>query len=102
MNLLDENIIENQREILRRSGIAIRQVGYEVAHPGIKDHDIIPLLHSLRRTTFFTRDVNFYKRSLRHNNYYLVFLKQYLRQNGATEHQPAELVSRDDKCSEPN
>jgi hypothetical protein len=28
----------------------------------MKDDEIIPLLHSLRRPTFFTRDLGFYER----------------------------------------
>jgi hypothetical protein len=41
----------------------------------MKDRDeIIPLLHSLRRPTFFTRDRDFYKPELCHSRYCLVFL----------------------------
>ena len=36
--------------------------------------EIIPLLHTLRRPTFFTRDHDFYKADLRHLGYCLVFL----------------------------
>lgn len=36
--------------------------------------EIIPLLHTLRRPTFFTRDHDFYKADLRHLRYCLVFL----------------------------
>ena len=36
--------------------------------------EIIPLLHTLRRPTFFTRDHDFYKADLRHPGYCLVFL----------------------------
>lgn len=38
------------------------------------DDEIIPLLQSQRRVTFFTRDVDFYKRNLAHDKYCLVFL----------------------------
>lgn len=37
-------------------------------------NQIIPLLHSLRRPTFFTRDHDFYKADLRHSRYCLVCL----------------------------
>ena len=47
MNILDENILASQRQI-------------------------IPLLHSLRRPTFFTRDLGFYERNLCHPQYCLV------------------------------
>jgi len=36
--------------------------------------EIIPLLHTLRRPTFFTRDHDFYKPDLCHPGYCLVFL----------------------------
>ena len=36
--------------------------------------EIIPLLHTLRRPTFFTRDHDFYKSDLCHTGYCLVFL----------------------------
>ncbi len=74
MNILDENIIEPQRDLLRKWGVAVRQIGYEVAWLGIKDDGIIPVLHQLHHTTLFTRDVNFYKRELRYANYCVVFL----------------------------
>lgn len=74
MNVLDENIPDSQRHLLRSWGIRIHQVGNEVGYQGIKDEDIIPLLHQLRAVTFFTRDLGFYRRNLCHNNYCLVCL----------------------------
>jgi hypothetical protein len=38
-------------------------------------NEIIPLLHAMRRPTFFTRDRDFYHPWLRHPNYCLVFLE---------------------------
>ncbi|MCI0525525.1 MAG: hypothetical protein L0Y75_09710 [Acidobacteria bacterium] len=38
-------------------------------------NEIIPLLHTLRRSTFFTRDRDFYLPELRHSGYCLVFLE---------------------------
>jgi len=38
-------------------------------------NDIIPLLHTLRRPTFFTRDRDYYQADLRHAGYCLVFLE---------------------------
>ena len=66
MNILDENIMESQRQLLRRWRIAVRQIGEDVARKGIKDDEILPLLHQLTRPTFFTRDLDFYARELRH------------------------------------
>jgi hypothetical protein len=37
-------------------------------------NEIIPLLHHLRRSTFFTRDRDFYDPGLTHRNYCLVYL----------------------------
>lgn len=37
-------------------------------------NDVIPLLHTLRRPTFFTRDVDYYKTDLLHAGYCLVYL----------------------------
>ncbi len=74
MNILDENIIDNQRQLLRSWRISTRQIGHEVGRQGIKDKEIIPLLHQLRRPTFFTRDSDFYERNLCHTRYCLVYL----------------------------
>ena len=74
MNILDENIPDSQRQLLRSWGIRIHQVGNEVGYQGIKDEDIIPLLHQSRTVTFFTRDLGFYRHNLCHTNYCLVCL----------------------------
>ena len=74
MNLLDENIIESQRRLLRSWRIAIRHIGYDAGRQGMKDKEIIPFLHQLRRATFFSRDADFYDRSLCHARYCLVHL----------------------------
>jgi hypothetical protein len=69
MNLLDENVRGDQRELLRKWRIAIRQVGKEFSRTGIQDPDLIPLLHHLKRPTFFTQDKDFFQRSLCHSAY---------------------------------
>lgn len=74
MNLLDENIPRRQRLILASWRIRFREIGEEVGHSGIKDGEIIPLLHSLRPVTFFTLDDDFYRRHLCHPGYCLVYL----------------------------
>lgn len=62
MNLLDENIFAFQRHQLLAWKIHVRQIGVEIGTRGIDDlEEIIPLLHSLRRPTFFTRDHDFYR-----------------------------------------
>ena len=74
MNILDENIPESQRQLLRSWRIHIQQIGYEIGHKGMKDKEIISFLHQLHKSTFFTRDLDFYDRSLTHSNYCLVYL----------------------------
>jgi len=74
MILLDENFPESQRQLLRSWRIRPQQIGYELGRKGMKDEEIIPFLHQLRRPTFFTLDDDFYKRQLCHASYCLVFI----------------------------
>ena len=74
MNLLDENFPEDQIPRLQEWRIPFRQIGRHVARLGIKDPDIIPLLHQLRRVTFFTQDQDFFRPALCHGAYCLVWL----------------------------
>ena len=74
MNILDENIPEDQRQLLRQRRIATRQIGHAVGRKGMDDDEIIPFLQSLRRPTLFTRDFDFYRRDLCHKRYCLVCL----------------------------
>jgi hypothetical protein len=76
MNVLDENIVVSQRRLLTSWKIHFRRIGGEVGRLGMDDREeIIPLLHHLRRPTFFTRDQDFYHPWLRHPEYCLVFLE---------------------------
>lgn len=74
MNILDENIPRNQRELLLSWRVSIRQIGYDTGRKGIQDDEIIPLLHQLRCPTFFTRDSDFFDRRLCHQRYCLVYM----------------------------
>ena len=75
MNILDEDISVVERERLRTRKLHVRQMGIEVGRLGMKDRsDIIPLLHTLRSPTFFTRDHGFYHPRLLHPGYCLVHL----------------------------
>lgn len=74
MNVLDENISDSQRQLLRSWRIQVSQIGHEIGRQGIKDEAIIPLLHQLHSVTFFTRDIGFYNYHLCHANYCLVCL----------------------------
>jgi hypothetical protein len=74
MNILDENIPESQQALLRSRRVALRQIGEDLGRKGMKDDEIIPLLHGLDRPTFFTLDGDFYDRRLCHEGYCLVHL----------------------------
>jgi len=74
--VLDENLDVWQREQLESWGVHFRRIGGEVGRFGMDDYDeIIRLLHSFRRPTFFTRDQDFYRRWLSHPGYCLVYLE---------------------------
>ena len=74
MNILDENIVFEQREVLRRWRIPFRQIGYELSRKGIKDPQVIPLLLRLKQPTFFTRDFDYFDARLCHRGCCLVWL----------------------------
>jgi hypothetical protein len=74
VNILDENIPASQQHLVRGWRIRTFQIGKEVGRSGMKDDEIVPLLHHLRRPLFFTRDEGFYRRSLCHPHYCLVWL----------------------------
>ncbi len=74
MNVLDENIPADQRELLRSRGVHARQIGYDVGRPGMQDDEVVVFLRRVRRATFFTRDGGFYDRRLCHATYCLVYL----------------------------
>jgi predicted nuclease of predicted toxin-antitoxin system len=72
VNLVDENVPAEQREFLRSWRITVRQIGRDLGWSGMDDEQIIPLLHTVRRPTFFTLDSDFYERTLCHERYCLV------------------------------
>ena len=74
MNLLDENVRDDQRTLLRQWRIPFRQVGKEISHAGIHDDNLLPLLHRLKRVTLFTQDEDFFRARLCHRAYCLVWL----------------------------
>src|SRR5438552_17992241 len=63
--ILDENVVDSQRQILLRKHIQVRQVGFEIARKGLSDENILPALLQLRRPTLFTSDLRLYDRNLR-------------------------------------
>jgi hypothetical protein len=74
VNILDENVPESQRLLLRSRRVAVRQIGLDMGRTGMTDDEIIPLLHQLNRPTFFTLDADFCDRRLCHEGYCLVHL----------------------------
>lgn len=74
MIVLDENINESQRLQLRNWHIPVRQIGVDLKQQGIQDEAIIPFLHQLHQPTFFTCDIDFFKRRWCHDRYCLVHL----------------------------
>src|SRR5436853_7325076 len=74
MIILDENVVDSQRQILLRKRIHVRQVGFEIARKGLSDENILPVLQRLRRPTLFTSDLRLYDRTLRHEKYCIAVL----------------------------
>lgn len=74
MNLLDENFPDDQRAVLREWGIPFRELGMDLGQLGVKDDNVIPLLHRQRRVTFFTQDEDFFLGELCHPAYCLVWV----------------------------
>lgn len=74
MNIVDENVPVSQLARLDGMRIAVRQIAVDLGHQGMKDDELIPMLHQLPRPTFFTLDIDFYKRRLCHQKYCLVYL----------------------------
>lgn len=74
MIVLDENIAENQRQLLRGWGIRARQIRQDIAVQGVQDEEIVPILHRLRGVTFFSRDDGVYLGRLCHAQYCLMYL----------------------------
>jgi hypothetical protein len=72
--ILDENIPDSERALLRDWRIRVHQVGHEIGRKGMKDEEIVPFLHRRRSAVFFTRDLGFYLRTLCHPRYCLVCL----------------------------
>jgi hypothetical protein len=64
MNVLDENVPKEQRLLLRRRHIPVRQIGHDLGRKGLDDEEIIPLPRELNRPTFFALDLDFFDREL--------------------------------------
>lgn len=74
MIVLDENVYDDQLAQLRRWHIPARWIGRDVGRRGMQDPEILPLLRTLRRPTFFSCDRDFSDRSFCSDRYCLVYL----------------------------
>jgi hypothetical protein len=74
MLVLDENLPASQQCSLRRWRIHFRVVGSDVGLSGTSDRNLVPMLHSLPRPTFFSLDRDFYRPDWAHPGYCLVWL----------------------------
>jgi hypothetical protein len=72
--ILDENFRLEQQAILHAWRIRTRKVGKDFAAFGADDADLIPLLLRQPSPTFFTHDEDFWRQSLLHPSYCLVWL----------------------------
>jgi hypothetical protein len=72
--LLDENSLRSQREFLEARRLSVRKVGLNWGRAGMTDGEILTKLRAARQITFFTRDADFYQRSLCHSAYCLVVI----------------------------
>jgi hypothetical protein len=75
VNILDENILESQRQLLKSWSIPVRQIGIELGRKGMADEEILPFLLTLPNPTLFTRDSDFWELELCHNKRCLVVLE---------------------------
>ena len=74
MNLLDESFPQDQLPLLRGWRIPFRRIGHDFARLGVKDADIVPLLHRHRGVTCFSLDWDFFHAALCHPAYGVVWL----------------------------
>ncbi len=74
MLVLDENLPASQRRLLRNWRIRFQAVGADVAAPGTRDENLIPVRHRLPRPTFFSLDRDFHRPDWKHADYGLVWL----------------------------
>jgi hypothetical protein len=72
--ILDENVFESQRLQLRSWRVHLCQIGHDFGRKGMLDDEIITLLRTQRRPSFFSRDRDFFKRALCSDDLCLVCL----------------------------
>jgi hypothetical protein len=96
--VLDENIPDSQRRLLRSWRIRVQQIGHELGRREMRDSEIVRFLRRFQRLTFFTRDDWFYQPAHRHPGNCLVlvavgedeaasFIRRVLRHPSLDTHQ---------------
>jgi len=74
VNILDENVLESQRQLFRSWHMPVRQLGLDIGRKGMKDEQIPSFLLTLLNPTFLTRDLGFYNRGICHHRYCIICL----------------------------
>ena len=74
MIVLDENISAAEEAKLTGWGIRCRTIGVQVASKGDDDANLLTILLTLARPTFFSHDQDFWEQSRQHSRYCLVWL----------------------------
>jgi hypothetical protein len=87
MLVIDENLPASQRQLLRKWSVRYRAVGVEIAAPGTRDENLIPVLHQLAAPMFFTLDRHFFRADWAHACYGLAWLD-------VAENEAAEFIRR--------
>ena len=76
MLLLDEHMLTKQLEKLLRWHLPAKKIGRGVGIKGMDDRNqIIPMLHRLSKTTFFTHDLGFYEKKFCHPRFCIIILR---------------------------
>ena len=70
--------MKTYHDLSENSLIPVKQIGFNVGRRGMQDEEIVPLLIKHRRSTFFTRDDDFYRRHLCHAHYCIVHLAVHI------------------------
>lgn len=76
MIVLDHNITKDQAQLLSSWHFHFQRIGVEIGLPSWDDQqEILRYLHHGKQVTFFTRDSDFFRFHLCHNNYCLVVIE---------------------------
>ena len=74
MLILDENVIEAQRQLFLRRRFHVRQIGIELGWKSMGDDDVLRLLRTLRHPVLITGDQRLFHRDSCHARYTIVII----------------------------